>query len=195
MPPETQFIIPGDTIIGSFTERIKDYFYLNDSGNVVQSITTDRNRIFLTLKKPSSAKLINYLPDEYYLDTVKVYEGPWLENSRGIGAFSFYHVSIVDSAKQGVSVINKNDISLQAYPNPSDGKVTVRYQLPRNEDVTIVISNLLGENIVTRAKGILKKGEYEETFDTNSLDIPDGIYLCRMQSGGKTCQESEAGTQ
>ncbi len=186
MPPETRFVIPGDTMIGSFTESIKDYFYLNDTGIVVQSITTDHNRIFLTLKQPSSARLINYLPDEYYNDTMKVFEGPWLQNTRGVGAFSFYHFPIVDSALQGVSENKLDNISLQIFPNPSDGKFTLQYTLPQSSEVSVSITDLLGRIVTSFLRGTLEAGEHTENFNAKALHLPNGVYVCKLQAGSKT---------
>lgn len=183
-PEETRFVLPADTMVGSFTERIKDYFFLNDTGSVVESMSTSRNRIFLDLKKPSSSKIINYLPDKYYNDTAAIYEGPWITNTRGIGAFSFYHVPIVDSAQASVLPKDPNsNISLEAYPNPSDGKFIIRYTLPETQNVTITISDLLGRTIVTIEKGYLNAGEHDEAFDTNTFKFPIGVYICKLRMG------------
>ncbi len=182
-PSETRFVIPSDTTVGGIPASIKDYFYLNDSGEVVKSISTVRNRIFIELIQSSSARLINYLPDKYYNHTSAIYEGPWLENTRGVGAFSFYHVPIVDSAQAGVSVNNDvSPLSLQAYPNPSDGKFKVRYELTQTQDVTITISDLLGRIVATFAKGRLSMGAHEDILDCRTLLLSNGRYICTLRA-------------
>jgi hypothetical protein len=183
MPPETRFTFPKDTIVGGLTETLKDYFFLNDTGEVVQSISTIRNRVFLTLKQSSAARLINYLPDKFYNHTDSIYEGPWLENTRGLGAFSFYHIPIVDSALAEVNRYQNGTISLRAYPNPSNGKFDVRFSIPYQENVSITISDLFGRAIAFIATVRMSEGEHTVVFDTNSLQLSDGVYICKLQAG------------
>jgi len=185
MPPDTRFVLPLDTTFEGITASLKDYFYLNDIGSVVQSISTDRNRLFLTLKQASSARQLNYLPDKFYDGTTTVYEGPWLENTRGIGAFSFYHFPIVDSAHQDVADNMFNNISLDAFPNPSDGRFLLKFTLPKNQDILITISNILGKTVILKQINQAAKGEHQEIFDTKFLNLANGFYICKLQAGEK----------
>jgi hypothetical protein len=185
LPGETQFVLPADTTIGGIAESLKDYFYLNDTAGVVQSITTVKSRIFLKLKQPSDARLISYLPDKFYSMTSIIYEGPWLENSRGIGAFSFYHVPIVDSSKAAVgNSVVVNDHSLYAFPNPASGKFTIHYTLPRQENIRIAIVDILGRTVASVVKTEIPKGENLETFD--GLQLAGGVYVCSVITPEKT---------
>jgi hypothetical protein len=181
-PEETRFIIPADTVIGGIPASIKDYFFLDDASEVVQSVSTSRNRIFLDLIQSSSSRFINYLPDKYYNHTSAIYEGPWLENERGVGAFSFYHIPIVDSAHAGILPTNLNDyFSLNAYPNPSNGKFIVRYSIPQDEQVTLSLIDVLGREILSKSRETWGKGEHQDMFDANILGLPDGMYICKVQ--------------
>jgi len=184
MPQETRFTLPADTTVGGFTESLKDYFYLNDTDEVVQSIRTIKNRIFITLKQPSSARLINYLPDKDYNNTLTNYTGPWLENTRAVGALSFYHVPIVDSALQGVTNSrNENDEVLAAFPNPTGGKFTVRYRIPQQMNVMISITDILGRTVASIVRSEMSEGEHNETLDATSLQLANGMYICKLQAG------------
>ena len=42
------------------------------------------------------------MPDVYYPGTTTIYEGPWLMNSRGVGAFTFAGVEIAPYDPSGV---------------------------------------------------------------------------------------------
>ena len=183
LPEDTRFALPADTTVKGIVARLMDYFYLNDTGKVVQSMSTTRNRIFLELKQPSSARFINYLPDKYYDSSFTVYEGPWLKNTRNIGAFSFYHFPIIDSAQAGLRITpDVNESYVEVYPNPSDGKFTVRCQLPQDQHATITISDLLGRIVASKMISKSSSGEHEEIFDIAQLGMPKGAYLCRLQS-------------
>jgi len=185
-PSETRFTIPNDTTVGGIPASIKDYFYLNDSGEVVRSISTSGNRIFLDLNQASSSRTISYLPDKYYNHTSAVYEGPWIENSRGVGAFSFYRFPIVDSAQVGVPEYSDGSaFSFKVYPNPSNGKFIAQYTLAQTQDVTITISDLMGRELVARKMHSLTEGRHEEIFDMNSMPVVNGMYICKLQAGTK----------
>jgi hypothetical protein len=184
-PKETQFDIRGDTNINGVHADIKDYFYLNDTAKVVRTITSSGNKIFLDLKRPSSAFFISYLPDKFYNDTNVTYEGPWLLNTRGLGAFSFYHVPIIDTTKrdtilqQSILKDQVGDLSADVYPNPSNGKFSLRYHLRGQQSIHITITDLLGRIIASLTKNYVPTDRREDTFE---LESAEGVYLCRLQT-------------
>ncbi|WP_026260735.1 sialate O-acetylesterase [Spirosoma luteum] len=77
--------------------QLKDYFYFDGQAGVVAAGSADGSRITLALKQPSQAKTLRYLP-AYFSDGFSTfYDGPTLKNKRGMRAFSFDKVSIVDA--------------------------------------------------------------------------------------------------
>lgn len=75
---------------------LKDFFYLDRKAGLVAGGTATGNRVTLSLKQPSTAKFLRYLP-AYFSDALSpFYNGPYLRNSRGMRAFSFDSVSIAD---------------------------------------------------------------------------------------------------
>ncbi|MEP7234717.1 MAG: sialate O-acetylesterase, partial [Ignavibacteriota bacterium] len=82
-------VIPKDTTASGIRASIKDYFYVGSDTGLVSSITAKGDTVFLQLAFGTNARMISYLPDQNYNGTTVNYEGPWLANSRGIGAFSF----------------------------------------------------------------------------------------------------------
>ncbi len=119
---------------------LEDYFYFNNTLNVLSGVAVN-NTIKLTLSASSNASLIDYLPNQYYNSTVENYDGPWLTNSDGLGAFSFYNFPIGNvltiagdhSSFCGTSVVkltcNKSSQSFQWYynGNPINGATTNKY--------------------------------------------------------------------
>ncbi|MDP4235728.1 MAG: sialate O-acetylesterase [Bacteroidota bacterium] len=182
-PEDTRFTIPADTTVNGIAASLKDYFLLDDSAEVVQSISTSWDRIFLELKQPSSATSITYLPDKYYNNSSVIYEGPWLVNSRGIGALSFYHVPIVDSAQATVPMnANNGGNGLEVFPNPSDGRFTVRYYLSVGEDALLCITDLLGRTIFLKSISTGSSQMHEELFDISRSMLVTGPYICSVRS-------------
>ena len=75
----------------------KDYFYFDGQAGLVTAGSADGSRITLALKQPTQAKTLRYLP-AYFSDSFSAfYNGPTLKNKRGMRAFSFDKVSIVDA--------------------------------------------------------------------------------------------------
>lgn len=109
---------PADTVYGDVTvvnHAMKDYFYLNGvSGNVTGG-TISGDTLILNLAAPSFATKLSYLPASRDHTDQQVYEGPFIRNSRRIGALTFYEFPIADSMITPV-----NFYSLNAYVNKRD---------------------------------------------------------------------------
>lgn len=71
-----------------------------------------------------------------------------------------------------------------AYPNPFNPQTKLRYSLPHSENVSLIIYDLLGNEIKTLAKGEKPAGTYEVKFDGS--DLPSGIYIYRLEAGDYT---------
>ena len=88
----------------------------------------------------------------------------------------------------GVENNNSNipkDYSLsQNYPNPFNPQTSIKFTLPKRENVTLKVYNVLGAEIKTLAEGIHNAGEYNLIFDGS--DLSSGIYLYRLTAGGFT---------
>ncbi len=71
---------------------------------------------------------------------------------------------------------------LQNFPNPFNPRTTIRYSVPRQSHVTIVIFNVLGQKIATLLDGVVSPGKHTITWDAAS--ISSGAYFCRMNAPG-----------
>ena len=78
----------------------------------------------------------------------------------------------------------------QNYPNPFNPSTTIPFTLPEQNDVTLKIFNLLGQEVTTVFKGTLDAGRYYFLWNgtSNRKDIvPSGIYIYQMTtSSGKS---------
>jgi hypothetical protein len=72
----------------------------------------------------------------------------------------------------------------QNYPNPFNGETMIRYSLPRDSEVRIVVSDLLGRELAVIAEGPQTAGLHQQVWDASRQ--ASGVYLCRMTSGGFT---------
>jgi glucuronoarabinoxylan endo-1,4-beta-xylanase len=68
----------------------------------------------------------------------------------------------------------------QNYPNPFNPLTTIKYSIPEKAFVSLIIYNLLGEEIVSLFEGEMNAGMHAVNFD--GANLPSGIYLCQMRS-------------
>lgn len=78
--------------------------------------------------------------------------------------------------------INKFEYSLsQNYPNPFNPKTKIRYNIPTEGNVKLIIYNTLGEEITTLSDERKVSGYYEVEF--NASNLPSGMYIYKFQAG------------
>ncbi len=66
------------------------------------------------------------------------------------------------------------------YPNPVSESAVVRFELPRDEHVSVVLYDLLGRRVATLATGLHAAGSYEIHFEAKNLTA--GLYLYRLET-------------
>jgi hypothetical protein len=75
----------------------------------------------------------------------------------------------------------------QNYPNPFNPTTTIRYQLPEQRDVNLVVYNMLGQVVKTLVHEVQPPGIYNARWDgTNNrgMSVASGIYFYRLTAGG-----------
>jgi hypothetical protein len=74
----------------------------------------------------------------------------------------------------------------QAYPNPFNPWTEIRYQLPQERHVSMIIYNILGRPVKRLVDEVQKAGHYTARWDGRDERgnlVSSGIYLCRFQAG------------
>ncbi|MCK4360033.1 MAG: T9SS type A sorting domain-containing protein, partial [Candidatus Cloacimonetes bacterium] len=85
-----------------------------------------------------------------------------------------------------------NQVKLdQNYPNPFQPWTTICFTLPKSQDVTLEVFNLLGQRVKMIFKGFLQAGSHP--YNWNGLDdtgeqVNSGIYFYRLS--GKNFQQT-----
>ena len=69
----------------------------------------------------------------------------------------------------------------QNYPNPFNPTTSIRYSVPQDGIVSLVIFNLLGQKVVTLVNQNMIAGNYEVKFDASHY--ASGIYFYRLDAG------------
>ena len=74
----------------------------------------------------------------------------------------------------------------QNYPNPFNPSTTIRYGLPEDSNVSLVIYDVRGNLVRTLESGSQSAGWYELVWDGRSDEgkaISTGLYLARIGAG------------
>lgn len=69
----------------------------------------------------------------------------------------------------------------QNYPNPFNPSTTIKFDLPKQDFVSIKMYDLLGREVNEILKENLSAGSYELTFDAGNLS--SGVYFYRLKAG------------
>lgn len=75
---------------------------------------------------------------------------------------------------QKKNILDKFEL-FQNYPNPFNPSTTIKYYLPVESEVKILINNILGEKVEEFNKGVQPAGFHEIIWNSN--DFPSGVYF------------------
>lgn len=70
----------------------------------------------------------------------------------------------------------------QNYPNPFNPTTIIRFAVPVDGSVSLVVFNTLGQQVAELMNGTVKPGTYEVQFDASN--IASGLYFCRVVARG-----------
>lgn len=68
------------------------------------------------------------------------------------------------------------------YPNPFNPKTIIKFDIAKNQHVSLKVYNLLGEEIMTLVNENLAAGSYNVDFDASTF--ASGLYFYRLETGG-----------
>jgi hypothetical protein len=67
------------------------------------------------------------------------------------------------------------------YPNPFNPSTTIKYQLPSETRVSLVVYSLLGQQVATLVDDMKPAGDHAVTFDASKFS--SGLYLYQLKAG------------
>ncbi len=74
----------------------------------------------------------------------------------------------------------------QNYPNPFNPETEIRYELPRQSQVVLVVFNLVGQKVKTLVNGKIAAGRYTAQWngrDEAGKSLASGVYIYRLEAG------------
>lgn len=88
----------------------------------------------------------------------------------------------------GIETLNgNNDCSLSIIPNPVTQQVKIKYRTVEDGLVTLEMYNITGNKIDVLTNRFERQGVHEIT--QNMVNLPAGIYFCRLKSGAEMRME------
>ena len=102
-------------------------------------------------------------------------------HTNSIGFWYQYAATITDVEDRWMFEIPKQFELYQNYPNPFNPTTVIRYGIPKESNVKLVVYNILGEMVKTLVENTQKAGSYEVNF--NASNLATGIYIYRIQAG------------
>ena len=110
----------------------------------------------------------------------------------GTGAYDFTtvpdrqaaNIILSSTGVLGARAADADALALQIYPNPTTSVATIEYSVGgRAENVSIMLTDLLGRNIQSLASGLKPAGKQSALVST--ANVAAGTYLVRVQVGDK----------
>ena len=75
---------------------------------------------------------------------------------------------------------------LQNYPNPFNPQTTLKYSIPTQTDVSLVIYNLMGQEVMRWDEGSVPAGYHEKVWKGTTktgVSLASGVYFYRLRAG------------
>lgn len=150
----------GDTAYSSF-ELLESYNWPTGStyGNFTQKI------IDLSVYVGTNPRLAF----RYYMDCTTMGFAVYVDKVQMLGTIGINPIG---------SNVPKEFALHQNYPNPFNPTTKIKFDIPRNTDVTLEVYNTLGQVVKTLYKGYATAGYYETDFTASGL--PSGAYFYRI---------------
>lgn len=148
--------------------------------------TTDRGELWSLMEGSESLELSNSTgryPEHLFIDstTKKLYVG----TKKGL-----YKYDLLTSIEHEKENIPNKFILHQNYPNPFNPTTTIEYSVPvakgsSLQNVSLIVYDLLGNEIVTLVNEAQNPGNYVVTFDASSTagGLSSGIYYFQLKAG------------
>jgi len=167
---------------GSFDARFSDNYKINETEEALINIQSSNYPVTISCFNVPAEKGYQYVIKEIVANeetvTHKLQEG---------GSFSITNSQVTSLKLSKQKIVPENFIVQQNYPNPFNPVTEIRYAIPQNDKVTIVIYNMLGKKVKTLLSQNMEAGYHTVTWDgTNEFGrhVGSGIY-CYTATAGK----------
>lgn len=115
--------------------------------------------------------------------TIGKYSSSLLLNDPHHGTILFPFELVVTSTTEISDNNIPNDYKLnQNYPNPFNPSTTISFSIPKEQGVSLIIYDVLGNEIVSLIKEFLQPGTYNFQFSILNAQLSSGIYFYTLKT-------------
>lgn len=103
--------------------------------------------------------------------------------SQDFGAYFMPDVSFYIKAVRkytGLNEIAQNIAGISLYPNPANDNLNVNVSMNKSDNVTVRISDMLGQQVAVLANGNMLSGNH--TINVNTSSLKSGVYFCTVST-------------
>jgi Domain of unknown function (DUF4331)/Secretion system C-terminal sorting domain len=97
-------------------------------------------------------------------------------------------LSITEPIDNGIIKNNATNTVVEAYPNPFTNAMNFKFEVEKQNKVTIVICDLQGRNVANVVSKIFDRGTYIENW--NGANLQAGMYVVKIMIGNKQVTQS-----
>jgi gluconolactonase len=72
----------------------------------------------------------------------------------------------------------------ESYPNPCNPGTVIKFHLPKTENITLKVFDMVGHQVAMLASGMLAAGDHSRRWDTSG--VSSGVYFYRLSTGSYT---------
>jgi agmatine/peptidylarginine deiminase len=169
--------------------------YINSNGGISSAKVYWRDGITgsftpIDLTNISGNQFTANIPGQPYGTTlcyyIKVENNNGKTISKPMVAPNGYFKCLIDDGVSAADESNINNVAItykmhQNYPNPFNPITTIKYSIPKEDQVGLEILNVLGEKVELLVNETKPAGLYEATWDASNMS--SGIYFYRLQAG------------
>ena len=112
--------------------------------------------------------------NQFYSDTLEIH------SNAGFAYVTLVGQGIIGIEDEFGSVPAEYTLS-QNHPNPFNPTTTIKYRLPLSGEVSLIVYNLLGEEVASLVNGTVPAGNHRVSWDASN--VASGIYFYRLQAG------------
>lgn len=105
--------------------------------------------------------------------------------AENVWGMSIYKNQLITSVKwdQGKHLFNTFQL-FQNYPNPFNPTTTIRFDIPASGIVSLIVYNILGQEVATLMNEVKQEGSYEVVLD--AAQLTSGVYFYQLTTGNFT---------
>jgi hypothetical protein len=122
-----------------------------------------------------------YNPEYYYISQITDLNADGIDEIVSRANDSICVFTLARTAISEKPILPMNKLYLDAYPNPFNGSVNIKYSLTQSSDVNIAIYNLSGQKVEDVIDGYQIAGDHAIMWDAGSLS--SGVYYCKFSDG------------